>query len=362
MNEAGFLKLHRRLDGHWITSRADWYAGWIDILMHTAWRTGRVDLTEIPAREFFTRRAWQRFIGRLKDERMLVDCRYGYEPGARGQRLTATIANWEKYQAPRESGEAVPKVVPSPGRKGSRNAGRNDASPTKTKQAHGAESRAESGANPGSESGPSPHQNPVKHDAPEALRSKEVKKGSLQTDQLLTTAAPLEGRKLPREMILMHQCPAEYQRTRGQAWHVWRAANGGDDSLEAWADLYHDHDELLAQLARMKERTKADLPTARGWVLQVAKDAARAPQTALDAMTRILNDPAVKRPWSAYVAAFQNARTVETNTSSRDWALDDLAEHPMYGTLVVNELLPGGRAVTPDGFTFELEGCRRCNN
>ena len=351
MSALGYVKLYRKiLDHEWLNDRPEYRVAWEDILLGTDWKTGAANLSGIGARRYFTDDQWTRFVRRLKDEGMIEDCHYQNRGGRKGRALTATVSNWQKYHASPESGSNA-------GATQGANAGASSVTDGDAALQAREQMREQRGSNV--ESKPV---STVRHDAPEALRSKEVKKGSLQTDQLLTTAAPLEGRKLPREMILMHQCPAEYQRTRGQAWHVWRAANGGDDSLEAWADLYHDHDELLAQLARMKERTKADLPTARGWVLQVAKDAARAPQTALDAMTRILNDPAVKRPWSAYVAAFQNARTVETNTSSRDWALDDLAEHPMYGTLVVNELLPGGRAVTPDGFTFELEGCRRCNN
>jgi len=94
----GFVKLYRKLQGHWVTTRLDWYAAWIDILLHTDWKTGRVNLTLVPARKHFqSRKRWQRFIQLLEEDGMLTGLDTVQLGQGRGAEQTASIANWDTY-------------------------------------------------------------------------------------------------------------------------------------------------------------------------------------------------------------------------------------------------------------------------
>jgi hypothetical protein len=94
----GFIKLHRQVKGHWVTSRPEWFQAWTYILMSANYETGRVNLTEV-YRELsglFDNRAWRYLVEKLQKDGMLADLE-GQNLGSRaGYQQTATVANWSK--------------------------------------------------------------------------------------------------------------------------------------------------------------------------------------------------------------------------------------------------------------------------
>lgn len=347
--DPGFVKLYRRVLMHeWLNDRPEYRVAWEDILLKAEWKTGRVDLSDIPARRYFTTDQWNRYIRRLKGERMIEDCSYANRGGRKGRRLTATISKWQKYHASHESGSSAVATPEQPRQQ--------HASPTET-------SPDERGGNRGSERGSSAAATPAapsltSEKSPKKVRSKE---GSLQTDQPLTTDAPPEDLKAAAEA---GHCP---QDIKDQEWHVWNMTRPDPETHAAWKRLYLSHRDALRLLARLKEQAKARRGTVQQWVLELARDAEENGDACAAALTTALTNPSVGNAWAYYQATYRGRKG--TPSRSRAFTAGEFVRDPAtlsQGKIV--ELYQDGSAKlevgdfwNPDYVTRDITGWEHCD-
>lgn len=103
----GFVKLHRKILEHdWLNDRPEYRVAWEDILMKTDYQTGVVNLTEVPAKRYFTKSSWQRFVQRLEAEDMIHDLTITNRGRRLGKQQTATVTKFLEYH---EDGSATGK-------------------------------------------------------------------------------------------------------------------------------------------------------------------------------------------------------------------------------------------------------------
>jgi len=347
--DPGFVKLYRRVLMHeWLNDRPEYRVAWEDILLKAEWKTGRVDLSDIPARRYFTTDQWNRYIRRLKGERMIEDCSYANRGGRKGRRLTATISKWQKYHASHESGSSAVATPEQPRQQ--------HASPTET-------SPDERGGNRGSERGSSAAATPAapsltSEKSPKKVRSKE---GSLQTDQPLTTDAPPEDLKAAAEA---GHCP---QDIKDQEWRVWNMTRPDPETHAAWKRLYLSHRDALRLLARLKEQAKARRGTVQQWVLELARDAEENGDACAAALTTALTNPSVGNAWAYYQATYRGRKG--TPSRSRAFTAGEFVRDPAtlsQGKIV--ELYQDGSAKlevgdfwNPDYVTRDITGWEHCD-
>lgn len=94
-----WIKLHQRLQDHpWLNDRPEWFAAWVQILL-AADNEGRVDLTDVQARDHFTPKAWRHFLDKLGSENMISHRRTVNLGRDRGMRVVAELTSWTSYQS-----------------------------------------------------------------------------------------------------------------------------------------------------------------------------------------------------------------------------------------------------------------------
>ena len=334
--DPGFVKLYRKVKDHWVTTRPDWYAGWIDILLCTDWKTGEVILTRVPARKFFgSRKAWKEFIDLLRKDGMLSSVATRHLGQGRGSEQRAIVANWAMYHSSQTQTSHEQKTGNSKG-----------TSKRNTKRASGKE-------NIRTEETPKETANVPQY--------KKFKNTSLQTDQPLTTDAPPEDLKAAAEA---GHCP---QDIKDQEWHVWNMTRPDPETHAAWKRLYLSHRDALRLLARLKEQAKARRGTVQQWVLELARDAEENGDACAAALTTALTNPSVGNAWAYYQATYRGRKG--TPSRSRAFTAGEFVRDPAtlsQGKIV--ELYQDGSAKleigdfwNPDYVTRDITGWEHCD-
>lgn len=104
-------------------------------------------------------------------------------------------------------------------------------------------------------------------------------------------------------MLATRVKPADVE---GEEAHVWSAAKAHPQAFDAWVELYADHRQLLAQLARLKTAARAPATAIQEWLIALAADASRKPEHALACVRQVLATATVHNHWGYYRRLFDS--------------------------------------------------------
>lgn len=110
---SGFIKLHRRILNHpWLNDRPEYRLAWEDIILLADHKTGCVVLRNVPAKKFFSRAGWSRFISRLLGDGMLSQLETENQGKRTGKIQSALVTKYHEYHSRPETAPAREGQLP----------------------------------------------------------------------------------------------------------------------------------------------------------------------------------------------------------------------------------------------------------